>query len=653
VIFDNFFLAFQLAGGQGCSGYIKRPFNNTAMKHTIHSTILACALILSGALLPLAAQPVISNAADLPTANFPLEVPPSEIIFGNDPSYLDELKTALKADILGILEGYVLEDVATERSMRQVLRAIAMVDGDWDEVLAQTSLVQELENKPAARAVAGFLANNYALAAMDVGTDEGPVFLEAFRARFETAIAAMDLELVQDTLQSTKGTFEIISEDIMRGSVSGALDPNAEAQDMDVTRSFAGSIIQIEQTLLYLPIKEIVVEVISEALATIEDDKVDLWTPRLVSFEDRTDLTPVVVGNWDSGVDPEVFADRLWTNPNEVRDGTDTDGNGFVDDIHGIAFDTDYLPYTGALRPMPESDVAQIDSLLVLIKGAMDLRAAVDSEAAQAFRRTMSSLTPEQIAPFQLQLGRLGLYMHGTTTGYTSVEDNPAARIVYSRFDQEVTIIPEAMDEAMAENFASHVRHSVDYFQAAGARVVNMSWRITLPQIEGTLSAVEPDPEIRRERAERVFATINDALVEAFSGAPEILFIAGAGNEDEDVEFVESFPAGSNLDNVLTVGAVDISLEPASFTSYGGSIDLYANGFEVPSVVPGGSPINISGTSLAAPQVANLAAKLFAVDPTLTVEEVRALIMETATTDGSNELPVIHPQVAIGLLENR
>ena len=125
------------------------------------------------------------------------------------------------------------------------------------------------------------------------------------------------------------------------------------------------------------------------------------------------------------------------------------------------------------------------------------------------------------------------------------------------------------------------------------------------------------------------------------------MFVAGAGNEDEDVDFVRSFPAGINLPNLITVGAVDSALQPAGFTSYGKSIDLYANGFEVPSKVPGGMPINISGTSLAAPQVTNLAAKLLAVNPKLTVAQLRSIIEGTATAEGAKKLKVINPAAAL------
>jgi subtilisin family serine protease len=244
-------------------------------------------------------------------------------------------------------------------------------------------------------------------------------------------------------------------------------------------------------------------------------------------------------------------------------------------------------------------------------------------------------------------MGRVGLYLHGTATGYTSAEGNPGAKLMHGRFDYRIQPVGDPIDEKAGEAMAKYARDVVDYYKKNDVRVVNMSWRITEPQIAASLASVEPDPNKRKERAKAIFNTVNKALEESFRAAPNILFVAGAGNEDEDVDFVRSFPAGINLDNLLTVGAVDVALQPAGFTSFGKSIDVYANGFEVPSKVPGGMPINISGTSLSAPQVTNLAGKILAVNPKLTVAQVRAIIEGTATSEGPRGLKVINPAAAM------
>ena len=90
-----------------------------------------------------------------------------------------------------------------------------------------------------------------------------------------------------------------------------------------------------------------------------------------------------------------------------------------------------------------------------------------------------------------------------------------------------------------------------------------------------------------------------------------------------------------------------------SFTSLGSVVDLYANGFEVESFVPGGNRIRFNGTSMSSPQVLNLAAKLLALAPELTTAELRELIM--AGTDSrqleSREVRLMNPRRSLELLE--
>ena len=609
----------------------------------------AAALVIGGCSaereVPQAEKPVIETAADLPRESFTLPLLPSELVFGSGPEF-DELKSAVAEDARSILEDYHLDDLATERRLRGTLRTVAMLDGAWQAGLDQSAKIDALEESAAARETGSFLSDSYMEAALATGSDEGDEFKTSFRQILTDRITAMDYALAADTLQQTRAQFQTLTPSLIEGSLKGGFDQNAQAQGMSVDRNFASSIVSVRLSLKFLNVQDEIVDVLGRVIDSNTTEKEDRWTQRLVSIEGRQDLTPVVVGNWDSGLDPSVFPGKLWTNENEQRNGEDDDGNGFVDDVHGIAFGYDATPSSGALRPMPEEDVENISELLTFVKGALDLQASVESPAAEAFRKRITELDADEVLPFSLQNGRLGLYLHGTATAYTSQVTNPAARLVFSRFDFDVKAVPDPIDEAFAARFSDHIRSSVMYFKEAGAKVVNMSWRITTPQIEASLATVEPDVERRRERAAAIFETMSTAMADAVSQAPEVLFVAGAGNENEDVEFVKSYPAGINLPNLMTVGAVDVALEPARFTSYGDSIDVYANGFEVPSKAPGGLDINISGTSLAAPQVTNLAAKLWAIDPSLSVAEVRDLIESTTTVEGERELRVIDPQAA-------
>jgi subtilisin family serine protease len=155
--------------------------------------------------------------------------------------------------------------------------------------------------------------------------------------------------------------------------------------------------------------------------------------------------------------------------------------------------------------------------------------------------------------------------------------------------------------------------------------------------------------------ARRVFKLQRDALYTAIKNAPEILFVCAAGNSNTDVGFEEDIPSSFDLPNLIVVGAVDQAGEPTSFTSFGRTVQVYASGFEVDSYVPGGQRMKLSGTSMASPAVANLAAKLIAIDPNIPPEAVVGLIKAGADekTVGEHKILLVNPQHTLELGRRR
>jgi len=82
-------------------------------------------------------------------------------------------------------------------------------------------------------------------------------------------------------------------------------------------------------------------------------------------------------------------------------------------------------------------------------------------------------------------------------------------------------------------------------------------------------------------------------------------------------------------------------------------VRVAADGYHVVSSVPGGARIPLSGTSMAAPNVTNLAAKLFALDPSLTPEQVIALIIDGSTPSDDGRQRLIDEARSVELLKQR
>jgi len=113
-----------------------------------------------------------------------------------------------------------------------------------------------------------------------------------------------------------------------------------------------------------------------------------------------------------------------------------------------------------------------------------------------------------------------------------------------------------------------------------------------------------------------------------------ILVVAAAGNEGDDANPVE-YPAG--YDSVMGIGAVDAKTEIASFSTYNSEIDVAAPGVDILSTTSDSdsSYSEYSGTSMATPHVAAIAALLWSQFPDKSVDEIRNAIQETARDVGA------------------
>ena len=135
-----------------------------------------------------------------------------------------------------------------------------------------------------------------------------------------------------------------------------------------------------------------------------------------------------------------------------------------------------------------------------------------------------------------------------------------------------------------------------------------------------------------------------------------VLLVHAAGNDAKNVDSTDNFPSPiykntkAKATNWITVGA---SGDPkngglaASFSNYGKKeVDIFAPGVQIYSTIPGGTTYGTaSGTSMACPVVAGTAALILSYYPTLSAQQVKyviensaRIITENVTLPGTDEL---------------
>ena len=126
----------------------------------------------------------------------------------------------------------------------------------------------------------------------------------------------------------------------------------------------------------------------------------------------------------------------------------------------------------------------------------------------------------------------------------------------------------------------------------------------------------------------------------AYAESKNVLLVHAAGNDAKNIDSADNFPNpnymnGGRAGNVITVGASADPLsgsQVAGFSNYGKKeVDVFSPGAKIYSTLPGGNNYgNLSGTSMAGPLVAGIAALTLEYFPTLTAKQLKYVIEKSA-----------------------
>lgn len=588
----------------------------------------------------------IDKLSDLPPHTYSVTGKPSVIV--EDMAAMLDLAGRVDADIVKDLGSYDIQDRTTLKRFAATQLSVAMLRKDWGKALSLAEQIRDLEDKPADKLMTG-LVTHAIVAGAEAPPDQAH---QVVHDDLVKSLAALPFDEVRENIKEGKSRAEILSRNLVIGSIASRIDTVAVSGKL--SQDFAASLLGAAFTLqYYIPNQQDIGSAYAAALdAHREEPKKDIWAEREVTLEKKTTLAPVVVGIWDSGVDVSLFPSQLWVNRRETPgNGKDDDKDGFVDDVNGIAWTLHSDPVTTLLYPAEELG-PNADQNKGYVKAFSDLEANLDTPEAQALKKKLSTLPQDQVKPFIEGVNQYSQYAHGTHVAGIAARGNPACRLLAARVTFDHHLIPEKPTLKQTNKDAEAMVRTVDYLRKQNVRVVNMSWGGDLKSIDNALeqNGYSGTPEDRRAFAHKLYDIGYKALEGAIQKAPNTLFVIAAGNSDNDVKFDEVFPSSFKLPNVLVVGAVDQAGDQTSFTSFG-NVDVFASGYEVESTVPGGDRIKLSGTSMAAPQVTNLAGQLWAVHPKLSVADVKRMIVDGAEKKkvGEHDIRLLNPKGSLAL----
>ncbi|MEN8125623.1 MAG: S8 family peptidase [Bacteroidota bacterium] len=211
-------------------------------------------------------------------------------------------------------------------------------------------------------------------------------------------------------------------------------------------------------------------------------------------------------------------------------------------------------------------------------------------------------------------IGSIDDEMHGTHVAGIALATRNNAKGMNGVANNVKLLTARAVPDG--DEYDKDVALAIRYVVDNGAKVINMSFG----------KSYSPN-------ADWVYEAIK------YAASKDVLLVHAAGNDAKNIDKSDNFPTDAPdkineiADNVITVGAMTRHFDEnlvAGFSNYGKlNVDIFAPGLEIYSTIPKNEYKSIQGTSMAAPEVAGVAALVRSYYPQLSASQVKHILMNS------------------------
>ncbi len=166
----------------------------------------------------------------------------------------------------------------------------------------------------------------------------------------------------------------------------------------------------------------------------------------------------------------------------------------------------------------------------------------------------------------------------------------------------EITLLPIKFMESTSGSVEDAVK-SIEFAIEHGADIINCSWN---------------------------FYDYNQDLYNIIKNNPDILFVCAAGNYNANLDNVSIYPCAYELENIISVLAIDSKGNIYATSGYGkNTVHIAAPGASIKVVLPENDETYVDGTSVATAFVSAAASLVLSNNPSLNATEIKDIILKS------------------------